>query len=385
VQFIDGTASLNISEEAFINCTKLSGELNIIDRITNIGINAFLRTKFSDISIGSNNVNYALAKNVGAAKVVIAINTNNGNLDYAGSLNNVIGSLAVGQLTIQGSPDAFKDGLFYCCQGLTGQLTIPNSITTIGERAFGGCIGLVGNLVIPDTVTTIGNLAFEYCSGLNGAITIGQSVSTIGKQAFAAVPINNINNRSTNFVFANNVGNARVLIPANTNNGSLDYATNINDVVGKLAYGSLTIPNDVTTIKEDLFSTCYGMNGMLTFGNNVTTINQRAFLGCRFSGALTLPNSLIVIANGVFEGCTNFNGTLFLPDSITTIEPFAFNGCKNFKVIDVTTWTSLPAISNQAFLQWSSTGTIYVPPNNPLNISYSTFKSLSSGWVTVIK
>ena len=126
-----------IGNNAFKNCSGLTGDLIIPNTVTSIGYSAFDHC-----------------------------NGFTGSLILSNSLT-TIGSYA-----------------FYSCTGFTGSLTIPNSVTSIGSNAFYYLNGLTGSLTIGDAVTTIGYQAFAYCRSLSGTLTIGSSVNTIGDRAF---------------------------------------------------------------------------------------------------------------------------------------------------------------------------------------------------------
>jgi len=127
----------SIGDEAFVNCTGLTGTLTIPNSVTSIGEAAFY----------------------GCTGLT-------------------------GTLTIPNSVTSIGDSAFMYCTGLTGALTIPNSVPRIGVESFYGCSGLTGTLTIPNSVTSIGDSAFMYCTGLTGTLTIPNSVTSIGYRAF---------------------------------------------------------------------------------------------------------------------------------------------------------------------------------------------------------
>ncbi len=95
--------------------------------------------------------------------------------------------------------------------------------------------------------------------------------------------------------------------------------------------GSLTIGDGVTSIGSGAFEGCSGFTGSLAFGDGVTSIGNRAFWGCRgFTGSLTIPNSVTSIGEEAFCGCSGFTGSLTIPNSIKTIGEEAFDGCSGF-------------------------------------------------------
>lgn len=92
--------------------------------------------------------------------------------------------------------------------------------------------------------------------------------------------------------------------------------------------GTLFIPELVTTIENNAFSSCSGLIGSLTIPESVTSIGSRAFNGCSgFTGSLTIPNSVKTIGEFAFSDCKGFTGLLTIPNSVTAISNYAFFRC----------------------------------------------------------
>ena len=126
----------SIGNDAFMECTSLTGSLTIPNSVTSIGDEAFS--------------------------------------DCRGF---------TGSLTIGNSVTSIGKRAFYRCSGLTGSLTIPDSVTSIGDDAFFDCDGFT-SLSIGNSVKSIGNQAFVYCNFFTGSLTIPNSVTSIGAKAF---------------------------------------------------------------------------------------------------------------------------------------------------------------------------------------------------------
>ena len=105
---------IQIGDNAFANCSNLSGHLVIPNSVEMIGFQAFANcTGFT-------------------------------------------GSLIIGN-----SVTTIGEWAFYGCSGFTGDLIIPNSVSAIGEGAFYNCSGFSSQISIPSSVSTI------YCHELH--------------------------------------------------------------------------------------------------------------------------------------------------------------------------------------------------------------------------
>lgn len=225
-----GSQLVSIGDRAFYNCKYMTGDLNLPEGFTEIGMEAFDMCKLSSVNIPSTLHNISTAAFSGCKFSSVNIPSTVTSIDaYAfsgcgaeqGMVVNIEGDFEYGTY-IRNS--AFKDsktkaltlgeGRFYImeqafkgCNMLEGGLVIPratigksafmdctslssvhiseNVITTeISEDAFNNCSGLTGNLIIPNKITTIGARAFNGCTGLNGALVLGQGVTSIGEEAF---------------------------------------------------------------------------------------------------------------------------------------------------------------------------------------------------------
>lgn len=72
--------------------------------------------------------------------------------------------------------------------------------------------------------------------------------------------------------------------------------------------------------------TAYGQENTLTLPADITEIKDYAFAGCSgFTGSLSIPNSVTRIGAHAFDGCTGLTGTVILPETVETIGEGAFD------------------------------------------------------------
>jgi hypothetical protein len=294
---------------------------------------------------------------------VIAIR-DNAFSNYGGSLISIINL----NLTNASNLISIGDSAFYNQYDFMGSLTIPNSVTSIGGSAFESCTGFT-SLVIGDSVTSIDSFAFAFCDQMTGTLTIPQSVVTLDENnPFYKTPFTDIVNYSPSFTFADNVGSAKVLIPASSGT-SLDYDDTPN--YGCIAFGQLTIPSGVTSIGNALFMGSR-LTGSLTIPNSVTSIGDYAFYQCSgLTGSLTIPDSITSIGDDLFSGCSGLTGSLIIPDSVTSIGESAFGSCTGFTSLVIGNLVTDIGINAFAYCS-GCTGSLTIP-NSVTSIGHYAF------------
>jgi hypothetical protein len=176
--------------------------------------------------------------------------------------------------------------------GTTGVVVIPDTITglpvtAIGDWAFSG--DSITVVTIPNSVTNIGGGAFAYCSSLTA-----------------------INMETNNPAYSSVSG---VLFDKS-------QTTLIEYPSGKV--GSYSIPNSVTSIGDDAFAYCYGLNSV-TIPNSVTSIGDGAFADCYGLTSVAIPNSVTSIGAAAFAGCNSLSSVI-IPDSVTNIKDGYLSG-----------------------------------------------------------
>ena len=142
---------VSIGEDAFYDCSALTGSLVIPNSVTKIGSRAFYNCR------GFN-----------------------------------------GTLTIGESVEIIEEFAFEYC-GFTGELRIPKSVEEIGVSAFAECRNFSGSLILGESVKIIGQQAFVSCTNLGGVLVLPSSLETIGAFPFAGLRIDDATSTSSKF------------------------------------------------------------------------------------------------------------------------------------------------------------------------------------------
>ena len=340
---------ITIGDYAFRGCFAMQGSLTIGTAVTEIGNYAFQ-------GCGFNTLNF----NASECVRMYSYDEYDGINSVFSGCNNLI-TLNIGE-NVQMIPSrAFRE-----C-GFTGSLIIPNMVTTIGSEAFYYCRGFTGDLIIGNSVTTIEEYAFNNCSGFTGSLILGNSVTTIGSRAFCGC-----SGFTGNLVIPNSV---------TTIGGGSDPYFGSDGAFGDCSgfTGDLIIPNSVTMIQGHAFKGCTGFTS-LTIGTSVTEIEPYAFSGCTnftevnfnatnctrmgsfnsyyssissvfgsgpTQATLNIGENVERIPSYAFSGCSGFVGDLIIPNSVTTVGSRAFQDCSG--LTSVTIGDSVTRIWSRAF------------------------------------
>ena len=176
---------------AFNGCYYMTG-LTIPASVTNIQSGALYASRFTAISVNTNNPAYSSAGGVVFNKSGTTLVDYPGGLTGAYSIpSNVtsigdfaFGGSALSAVTIPDSVATIGEHAFHECFNMKS-VTIPNSVVSIGDYAFFN--GGLTNVIIGDGVTNIGEEAFAYSSSLTAAYFLGNAPTT-GPAVFAGDP-----------------------------------------------------------------------------------------------------------------------------------------------------------------------------------------------------
>lgn len=214
--------------------------------------------------------------------------------------------------------------------GYSGDIVIPETIqidgdtyvvTSIGSSAFNGCIALT-TIDIPASVTEIEYSAFAGCSSLT-YIDIPTSLTSIGDYAFFACGLEAVN--------ISDLSAWCKIDFFNSTSNPLYYAHNLYLNGDLLTH--LTIPADITKIKNSAFSGCSSLTS-IDLPDGLTEIENNAFEYCSGLTSIELPNGLTTIRSGTFGGCTGLT-SINIPAGVTSIGSSAFLGCSSLTSIDL--------------------------------------------------
>ena len=341
-----------IGQNAFSGCSGFNGALCIPSGMKSIGNNAFLSCRFSGVQIGPNDMHPSITDGL-----------------VIGSTYNNLKDLSNCTLTIWNGIVDISDNAFLNCSGFVGNLGLYSSITTIGQNAFSGCSGFNGTLFIPSGLQLIGANACYGCQFVGLVITPNDSHPPIQNGLIVSSTYNNLKDLSNCTL---TVGN---LITGISDNAFLNCSGFI---------GSLTLYSSITTVGQNAFSGCSGLNGTLTMSSGLQLIDTNAFLSCRFTGVqiglndsyptftdssiisstynnlidlsnctLTIGYGITDIGNNAFLNCSGFIGQLNIPPSVTGtlaspgIGAYAFAYCTGFSSLFV--WVPPTVIDPTAF------------------------------------
>lgn len=279
-----------------------------------------------------------------------------------------------GDLVLPSSISNIDSYAFYGCSGFTGELVIPNSIEIIAESTFAYCSNFT-SLILPESITTIENNAFARCTKISNALTIPNSVQQISAGAFAycsslasiTIPETTINIDYTAFNSSSGEVNVE---SSNPNFYSLNGIFFNKDITSLIhcpvdISGILDIPESITSIEANAFSSCKSLIGPFNIPESVTKIGDYAFAYCEnLTGELSnLPN-LTEIGYGAFANCKGLTA-INIQSSVVSIGSFAFSLCSGISYINANQTPPVDISSSMYVFQGvpKTSCVLYVPSN----------------------
>lgn len=204
---------------------------------------------------------------------------------------------------------------------------LPSHLRKLGARAFENS-GLT-TITLPVSITYIGDSAFKFCKFTSFTLPEGSHVTYIGKDVLFS-GINDIALNGTVDVISDN---------AFSNMGQLKtFTANRIGVIGNNAFqnstlSTFTITGALTTIKEETFKGCGGLETVIIQSDTPYSIEPYAF-NCSTIKNIQLSEGITTIEEGTFSNCGKLS-TVVLPDSLTNIEKDAFQNVSSITNINI--------------------------------------------------
>jgi BspA type Leucine rich repeat region (6 copies) len=332
-----GNGIVDISDNAFLNCSGFIGNLTLYSSITIVGQNAFSGCSGFNGSLYIP-TDFQLIGNAAFLSCRFA-----GLVVYPNDSHPPI----TDGFVISSTYNNLKD-LSNCTLTIGNRVDSSGNGVNISDNAFLNCSGFIGDLILYSSIRSIGASAFSGCSGLNGTLYMPSGLQLIGASAFLSC-------RFAGLVISLNDSHPPIT------NGSVISSTynNLKD----LSNCALTIGNGITDISDNAFLNCSGLNGdasgNLMIYSSIRTIGNNAFYGCsRFNGTLSIPSGLQLIGASAFYGC-NFTGLVVYPNDshppITngSVISSTYNNLKDLSNCGLIIGNCITDISNNAFLNCS--------------------------------
>lgn len=193
-------------------------------------------------------------------------------------------------------------------------ITIPEGVITIEECAFYGCSALK-NIHLPESAVRIERLAFGGCTSLE-KIYMGENMREIAELFVCDCPnlsAFEVSEKNENFTVADGILYSKdmknlILCPQNT-------------------HETISIPDDVVTIKEQSFFECANLKE-INIGKNVKYIDEAAFYGCKSLKKVNMGPSVKKIRPYAFAECPAIE-EFDVGKNVTQIGNGAFYNCNN--------------------------------------------------------
>lgn len=154
---------------------------------------------------------------------------------------------------------------------------------------------------------------------------------------------------------------------------STDWKSLFIGVVDGSIAGDITLPDDVTTIKQYCFAGCVDLTSVNA--PNVTVLGVNAFNGARALKYLTI-GTLQSIGGSVFSNCRALESPIVIGNSVTEIGSTTFFNCYKLPYVDV--GTGVTSIGTQAFRYNTEMQYVIMRPTSPPTLYGNNFIEVST-------
>ena len=257
-------------------------------------------------------------------------------------------------------------GAFNWCGSLT-EINLPDQLETLGRSAFSRCSSLT-NITIPSGLTELEGYLFSRCSALT-EITIPRDIEKIGITPFEGTNLSAIAVEEGNPVYKSDqnciIRKAdNVLIAGCKTSVIPDYVETIGENAFRSCQGltEITVPAGVRKIDKDAFADCSNLTS-ITLSEGLKEIDSPPFYNCINLTALEIPASVEFIPEGLTSFCQNLSKltvkegnpvyksdgncilrksdnqlvagckTSVIPAYVKRIGPYAFQGCSFTSIV----------------------------------------------------
>ena len=247
-------------------------------------------------------------------------------------------------VTLNGVVTSIDYASFFGCSKLAN-FTIPNTVETIGASAFQR--SGVTTIVIPDRVEDIGANAFDSCTKLTD-LTMGTGVVSISNGAFGLLD-------TFGTLRIKDLSKWLSIDFKGATANPMYYAESL--YIDDILTTDITIPSDITIIKQYAFNRFVGLESVV-IPANVVEIQKSAFEDCASLTSVSIANGVGSIGESAFEKCKLLS-SISIPASVKDIGHSAFKSCS--ELISITIEEGLQNVGNYIFASCSKLTSITIP------------------------
>ena len=274
-------------------------------------------------------------------------------------------SLAIPEISFKQNVTSYGAYAYIACTAATTVDWTNFSLDTIPEGLLYGCTALRTfkngdavsadyTLMLPSTVTGIGTSAFYGCTSLIRADLTNLSKS-VGLNAFMGC-----------------TALKQVTLPKTVDESCVGSYFGIG-CFNTSAIETITLPENVTTISDDMFKRCGLLTDVKTT-SSIQTIGQEAFFcdgqsvgktvapWSSFVGTNLDLSGVTTIGQSAFNSCSSLKSVIRL-DSIRNLGERAFGDCSSVQVVDMSKAGNSITFASNAFTQLGNDSVIYVASN----------------------